>query len=149
MPTKMLERVLSVRRAVSPRSDATSLVEFENDNDEATADADDDEKTKKQQHQQIRIATRTAANYLTRLGPFGLCLVFLSLAFLSILSLYLFHSRSFVCVSSYDPVTRSGFFGLDGLESDFGSLGVPWCKLPALFSIPGSDSIYDFSVKCN
>lgn len=128
MPTKMLERVLSVRRAVSPRSDATSLVEFENDNDEATADADDDEKTKKQQHQQIRIATRTAANYLTRLGPFGLCLVFLSLAFLSILSLYLFHSRSFVCVSSYDPVTRSGFFGLDGLESDFGSLGVPWCR---------------------
>ncbi|KAK7823084.1 uncharacterized protein LOC111984648 [Quercus suber] len=128
MPTKMLERVLSVRRAVSPRSDATSLVEFENDNDEATADADDDEKTKKQQNQQIRIATRTAANYLTRMGPFGLCLVFLSLAFLSILSLYLFHSRSFVCVSSYDPVTRSGFFGLDGLESDFGSLGVPWCR---------------------
>nr|POE86207.1 hypothetical protein CFP56_07019 [Quercus suber] len=124
----MLERVLSVRRAVSPRSDATSLVEFENDNDEATADADDDEKTKKQQNQQIRIATRTAANYLTRMGPFGLCLVFLSLAFLSILSLYLFHSRSFVCVSSYDPVTRSGFFGLDGLESDFGSLGVPWCR---------------------
>ncbi|KAF3955599.1 hypothetical protein CMV_019195 [Castanea mollissima] len=124
----MLERVLSVRRAVSPRSDATSSVEFENDNDEATADADDDEKAKKQQHQQLRIATRAAANYLTRMGPFGLCLVFLSLAFLSILSLYLFHSRSFVCVSSYDPITRSGFFGLDGLESDFGSLGVPWCR---------------------
>lgn len=144
MPSKMLERVLSVRRAVSPRSDAKSPVEFENDNDEATADADDDEKAKKQQHQQLRIATRAAANYFTRMGPFGLCLVFLSLAFLSILSLYLFHSRSFVCVSSYDPITRSGFFGLDGLESDFGSLGVPWCKPLALFSLPGSDSIFLF-----
>uniref|UniRef100_A0A7N2MYQ5 Uncharacterized protein n=1 Tax=Quercus lobata TaxID=97700 RepID=A0A7N2MYQ5_QUELO len=121
MPSKMLERVLSVRRAVSSRSDATSSVEFENVNDEATADAAaDDEKAKKQQHQQIRIATRAVANYLTRMRPFGLCLVFLSLAFLSILSLYLFHS--------YDPLTRSGFFGLDGLKTDFGSLGVPWLR---------------------
>ncbi|EXC33822.1 hypothetical protein L484_015560 [Morus notabilis] len=37
-----------------------------------------------------------------------------------------FHSRTFVCVSPHDPVYRSGFFSFDALESDFGSLGVPW-----------------------
>ncbi|KAG2330908.1 hypothetical protein Bca52824_002088 [Brassica carinata] len=30
--------------------------------------------------------------------------------------------------SRFDPAARIGFFGLDGLESDFGALGVPWCK---------------------
>ncbi|GMY34319.1 hypothetical protein FCV25MIE_29561 [Fagus crenata] len=126
MPTNMLERVLSVRRVASPHSDSTASAEFENDNDEATADGDGSKKTKK--HQQIRLATRAVANYFTRMGPIGLCLVFLFFAFIATLFLLLFHSRPFVCVSSYDPVSRSGFFGLDGLASDFGSLGVPWCR---------------------
>ncbi len=130
MPTNMLERVLSVRRVAYPHSDSTASAEFENDNDEATADGDGSKKTKK--HQQIRLATRAVANYFTRMGPIGLCLVFLFFAFIATLFLLLFHSRPFVCVSSYDPVSRSGFFGLDGLASDFGSLGVPWCKPPIL-----------------
>jgi hypothetical protein len=125
MPSKMLERVLSLRRAGPQHGEEGS-----GDNDDGTAD---ESKTKKQQ--QLPLTTR-AAHYLTRMGPMGPCLAFLCLTFLAILSLLIFHSRPFVCVSSYyNPVSRSGFFGLDGLESDFGSLGVPWCKP---FSLPGS-----------
>lgn len=128
MPSKMLERVLSLRRASPQHGDEGS-----GDNDDGTAD---ESKTKKQQ---LPLTTR-AANYLTRMGPMGPCLAFLCLTFLAILSLLIFHSRPFVCVSSsyYNPVSRSGFFGLDGFESDFGSLGVPWCKP---FSLPGSDPL--------
>ncbi|GLT52845.1 hypothetical protein SLA2020_261620 [Shorea laevis] len=118
MPSKMLERVLSLRRASPQHGDEGS-----GDNDDGTAD---ESKTKKQQ---LPLTTR-AVNYLTRMGPMGPCLAFLCLTFLAIISLLIFHSRPFVCVSSsyYNPVSRSGFFGLDGFESDFGSLGVPWCR---------------------
>ncbi|KAG6727842.1 hypothetical protein I3842_02G144900 [Carya illinoinensis] len=117
MPKKMLERVLSLRRAAPPHGDEAA----ENNDDGAT----DDSKTKKQQ---LPLTTR-AFNYFTRMGPIGPCLAFLFLVFLALLSLLLFHSHSFVCVSSYyDPVYRSRLLGLDGLESDFGSLGVPWCR---------------------
>ncbi|CAL9778183.1 unnamed protein product [Musa acuminata subsp. burmannicoides] len=39
-------------------------------------------------------------------------------------------SRPVVCVSPYDSLARTALFGatLDGLASDFGSLGVPWCR---------------------
>lgn len=117
MPSKMLERVLSLRRGAPQHGEEGS-----GDNDDDTTD---ESKTKKQQ---LPLTTR-AANYFTRMGPMGPCLAFLCLTFLAILSLLIFHSRPFVCVSSYyNPVSRSGFFGLDGLESDFGSLGVPWCR---------------------
>lgn len=121
--TKMLERVLSSRRAPAHADEAA------NDDDEATVD---ESKTKK--HLPISFFTTRATNYFTRLGPLWPCLGVLFLVLLLIFSL-IFNSRSFVCVSPYNPVSRSGYFGFDGLESDFESLGVPWCKC----SLLGSD----------
>lgn len=112
-PTKMLERVLSSRRSAS-HPDA--------ENDDVAAD---DSKTKK--HLPISFFTTRITNYLTRSGPVWPCFLLLALVLLLIFSL-IFNSRRFVCISPYDPVSRTGFFGFDGLESDFGSLGVPWCK---------------------
>ncbi|MBA0745408.1 hypothetical protein Gogos_007984 [Gossypium gossypioides] len=57
-----------------------------------------------------------------------LCLSLCLLLSVFILFSLMLNSRSFVCLSSYDPISRASFFGLDGLDSDFGSLGVPWCK---------------------
>ncbi|KAL9350723.1 hypothetical protein Peur_057978 [Populus x canadensis] len=110
--TKMLDRVLSSRRVTSHLDDSDT---------DASAD---DSKTKKQN------LSLLASNYLSRLSHLCFCptaclLLCLLLAIVLITSLA-FHSRSFVCVS--DPGSRVGFFGLDGLESDFGSLGVPWCR---------------------
>lgn len=120
---KMLERALSSRRYASHADEAA------NDDDEATAD---ESKTKK--HLPISFFTTRAANYFTRMGPLWPCLGVLFLVLLLIFSL-IYNSRSFVCVSPYNSVSRSGYFGFDGLESDFGSLGVPWCKC----SLLGSD----------
>ncbi|KAF3450720.1 hypothetical protein FNV43_RR06809 [Rhamnella rubrinervis] len=115
--TKMLERVLSSRRGASHADEAA------NDDDEATAD---ESKTKK--HLPISFFTTRATNYFTRMGPLWPCLGVLFLVLLLIFSL-IFNSRSFVCVSPYNnSVSRSSYFGFDGLESDFGSLGVPWCR---------------------
>lgn len=115
--TKMLDRVLSSRRANSHTGD-----------DPDPNSSADDSKTRKQNVYLL------AFNYVSRLSHFCICptpclLLFLLLAVVLIGSVA-FHSRSFVCVS--DPgVSRVGFFGLDGLDgldSDFGLLGVPWCK---------------------
>lgn len=40
--------------------------------------------------------------------------------------------RPVVCGSPYDALTRSALLvrRLDGLATDFGSLGVPWCMTP-------------------
>ncbi|KAJ6715321.1 hypothetical protein OIU85_026787 [Salix viminalis] len=110
--TNMLDRVLSSRRVTS-HLDASEM--------DASAD---DSKTKKQN------LSLLASNYLSRLSHFCICptaclITCLLLAVILITSLAL-HSRSFVCIS--DPGSRAGFFGLEGLESDFGSLGVPWCR---------------------
>lgn len=113
----MLERTLSSRRVNSCA--------------DGDADGDADEsKTKKNQHILFRITTR-ASNYLSRIagsGSFYLpCVIILLFIFLAFS--FLFTSRGFVCISSsYTPVSRAGFFGFDGLDSDFGSLGVPCCK---------------------
>ncbi|OAY36648.1 uncharacterized protein LOC110626244 [Manihot esculenta] len=117
--TKMLERVLSSRRASPHPDDVVS------DSDTLTISGDES-KTKKQS------LSLLAANYMSRLShvcpcPTPCLILCLLVAFLSIASL-LFHSRKFVCVSPFDPKVRVGFFGLDGLESDFGALGVPWCR---------------------
>ncbi|KAA8540388.1 hypothetical protein F0562_024693 [Nyssa sinensis] len=107
MSKKMLERVLSARRAA----------QFSEEGDE-----DDESKTRKH----ISFATR-ATNYLTRTGYLWPCL-FLCLGVLLVSSLII-HSRNSVCISSSsDPISRMRFFGFDELESDFGSLGVPWCR---------------------
>ncbi|KAL5576479.1 hypothetical protein UlMin_018178 [Ulmus minor] len=113
-PTKMLERVLSSRRAATHSDDA----------DDGDAPADES-KTKK--HHPLSFFTTRLANHFTRMGPVWPCFLVISVLLLLIFSL-IFHSRSFVCVSPHDPVYRSGFFGFDALESDFGSLGVPWCR---------------------
>lgn len=116
---KMLERVLSSRRS-PPHAD-------DNDDDAAA----DESKTKK--HHPFSFFTTRLTFNLARLGPLWPCVAALSVALLLICSL-VFHSRSFVCVSPHDPVYRSGFFGFDALESDFGSLGVPWCMCFSLRS---------------
>ncbi|KAJ6696252.1 hypothetical protein OIU74_015196 [Salix koriyanagi] len=110
--TRMLDRALSSRRVTSHLDDSDS---------DASAD---DSKTKKQN------LSLLASNYLSRLSHFCFCptaslFLCLLLAIVLITSLA-FHSRSFVCVS--DHGSRVGFFGLDGLDSDFVSLGVPWCR---------------------
>ncbi|KAJ7963038.1 DNA-directed RNA polymerase subunit beta [Quillaja saponaria] len=114
--TKMLERALSSRRA-TPHSDE----------DGVSVAGGDESKTKKQHI--FFYATNRASYYLSRLGlghPWP-CLIGLFLILVLVSSL-IFNSRGFVCISSFDPVSRSRFFGFDGLESDFGSLGVPWCR---------------------
>lgn len=112
-PTTMLDRSLSSRR---PHSDADLSDSGESGTDES--------KTKRPHIYLL------ASNFLSRIGhQWWPCLI---LALLLLLLLFLtslaFHSSSFVCISRFDPAARIGFFGLDGLESDFGSLGVPWCK---------------------
>ncbi|XP_028757294.1 uncharacterized protein LOC114716472 [Neltuma alba] len=116
----LLDRALSARRGST----------FSDDEDDGvTASPGDESKTKKHQHFFFH-ATNRASNYLSRTGSGAYCVF--ALAFLLILFLFssfLFSSRGFVCISSsYSPVSRAGFFGFDGLESDFGALGVPWCR---------------------
>ncbi|THG00582.1 uncharacterized protein LOC114311667 [Camellia sinensis] len=104
----MLERVHSVRRG------AQFSGEGDDDNDES--------KTRKN----ISMAMR-ASNYLTRTTYFWpFIILFLLLLFHFSL---IIHSRNFVCVSSSsDPLSRMRFFAVQDPDSDFGSLGVPWCR---------------------
>ncbi|XAR50663.1 hypothetical protein NMG60_11005048 [Bertholletia excelsa] len=112
MSPKMLERALSL----SARRGAQVTDEGDDDND------GDESKTKKHMSLALR-----ATNYLTRVGYLWPCLV-LCLILLLVSSLII-HSRNFVCISSAsDPVTRMRFFGYEEPETDFGSLGVPWCR---------------------
>nr|VDD52387.1 unnamed protein product [Brassica oleracea] len=112
-PTTMLDRALSFRR---PHSDADLSYSGESGADES--------KTKRPHIYLL------ASNFIYRIGhQWWPCLV-IALLFLALLFLisFAFRSTSFVCISRFDPVARIGFFGLDGLESDFGALGVPWCR---------------------
>ncbi|WCJ40814.1 hypothetical protein M5689_021717 [Euphorbia peplus] len=110
----MLERVLSTRRT-SSYSDS-----------ESSPTSGDESKSKKPN------LSLLISNHLSRFSHYCSCptlflIISLLLVFVSISSL-LIHSRNFVCISPFDPATRVGFFGLDGLESDFGALGVPCCR---------------------
>lgn len=109
----MLERVLSSRRA-TPVSD---------DGDETG----DESKTRKH----LSVATRVT-NYVIRTGHLWPCLL-LGLVIVVATS-FVYHTRDLVCISasSSDHHSRLRFFGFEGLETDFGSLGVPWCKFLAL-----------------
>lgn len=119
----ILERVHSSRRP-SQASDAAG------DGDLAT---DDESKTKKHSHLSLAIARASHffyRNVSSSTSSVGWCLwpcVLLCISVFLITSL-VYHSRNLVCISPYDPVSRVNFFGLDGLDSDFGALGVPWCK---------------------
>ncbi|XP_022949517.1 uncharacterized protein LOC111452845 [Cucurbita moschata] len=110
---RRLERAFSSRRAPHHSGDF---------------DDDDDHDVSKTKKNRFSLFTHRLSIYFTRIGPIWACLALVGLILLMISSLIFFHSRRFVCVSSYDPVSRSGFFGMDGLDSDFGSLGVPWCR---------------------
>ncbi|WZZ62021.1 hypothetical protein YC2023_062128 [Brassica napus] len=112
-PTTMLDRALSSRR---PHSDADLPDSGESGTDES--------KTKRPHVYLL------ASNFVSRIGHQWLPCLIIALLFLVLLFLtsLAFHSSSFVCVSRFDPAARIGFFGFDGLESDFGALGVPWCR---------------------
>lgn len=113
--SKMSENALSLRRATH----------LDNDEEEDSHQGGDGSKSRKHFSIAIRIS-----NYLTRTGY--ICpIILLVIAILVICSLFL-HSRDLICVSSidsFDRIARTRFFGLEGLDSDFGALGVPWCKL--------------------
>ncbi|KAI3416924.1 uncharacterized protein J3R85_014910 [Psidium guajava] len=118
----MLERVLSMRRP-SPHTDDG---ESGGDGDAASLSADES-KTKKQNHVSILVARITNLAKLNHVCPWPCVLICLLVLFL--IPSAIRHSRNIVCISDpYDPVSRARFFGFDGLESDFGSLGVPWCR---------------------
>ncbi|KAI4387001.1 hypothetical protein MLD38_004870 [Melastoma candidum] len=115
----MLERVLSMRRS-SPHPDDGG----------AGVTAADESKTKKQSRASVLIARAT--NHLARLPhviPCAWPVLLLCLFFVFLVPTLIRLSRNVVCISNpFDPVSRARFFGFDGLESDFGSLGVPWCR---------------------
>ncbi|XP_042492110.1 uncharacterized protein LOC122071768 [Macadamia integrifolia] len=101
----MLETVLSMRRGT----------QFSEEGDE-----DDESKTRKN----ISFAMRVT-KLMTKIWVlWPLIVLFVILLLVSIV----IHSRDLVCVSSFEPYSRMNFFGIDGLDSDFGSLGVPWCR---------------------
>ncbi|XP_019223756.1 PREDICTED: uncharacterized protein LOC109205496 [Nicotiana attenuata] len=105
----MLERALSSRRAPP----------FSDDGD------DDGDQSKTRKH--ISVPTKIT-NYLIRTGHLWPCLL-IGLVII-VLTSFVYHTRDLVCISasSSDHISRLRFFGFDGLETDFGSLGVPWCR---------------------
>ncbi|GMH14264.1 hypothetical protein Nepgr_016105 [Nepenthes gracilis] len=104
----VLERMHSSRRSTVPTDDG---------------DDDDESKTKKN----VPFSTR-ASNFITRIGILWPCLTLTFLVVLFTSTAVIYH-RGPVCVStSLDPHSRVNYFGFDGLESDFGFLGVPWCR---------------------
>ncbi|KAK4413852.1 hypothetical protein Salat_2798000 [Sesamum alatum] len=118
MPTmnKMLERALNTRRSPHAGEDGAS---GEDDGGDETAD---ESKTRKH----ISVAMRVS-NYLIRTGYIWPLLI-MCIAIVIISSLVI-HSRDLICISAFPSHHISRLFsGSDGLESDFGSLGVPWCR---------------------
>ncbi|XP_038718156.1 uncharacterized protein LOC120011161 [Tripterygium wilfordii] len=114
----MLERVLSTRlRGPSPHSDDPAA-------ESADENAAVDESKTKRQHISL-----LASNYMSHVGHLwpGPCLVLCLLVVVLLITSLHFQSRSLVCSSAYDR-SGVGFFGLDGLDSDFGGLGVPRCR---------------------
>lgn len=117
--TAMLERTLSSRRGNS---------HGDSDDDDDLINADDS-KTKKQ-HILFRITNR-ASTFLSQTRHYVPCLTVAFLLLFAFSFFFFFTSRSFVCISSnafFKPASRAAFFGLDGLDSDFGALGVPCCR---------------------
>ncbi|KAL3840874.1 hypothetical protein ACJIZ3_025465 [Penstemon smallii] len=112
-PNNVLERALSTRRPPHATEDA----------EEDGCGDDDVSKTRKH----ISIVTKVT-NYLTRSG-YVWPIIIIGLVIV-IISSVIIHSQDLVCISvSYsDHISRLRFFGFDGHESDFGSLGVPWCR---------------------
>ncbi|KAL6559904.1 hypothetical protein OROGR_005021 [Orobanche gracilis] len=114
---QMLERALSIRR---PPHACEDVVTAEDDGGD---EAGDESKTRK--HMAVPVGI---TNYLTRTGY--LWPIILIGLIIVIISSVIIHSQDLVCISasSADHISRLRFFGFDGLDSDFGSLGVPWCR---------------------
>ncbi|KAL6585039.1 hypothetical protein OROMI_004328 [Orobanche minor] len=112
---QMLERALSIRRPPHACEDVVTAEDGGGD------EAGDESKTRKHMTVPVRIT-----NYLTRTGY--LWPVLLIGLIIVIISSVIIHSQDLVCISasSADHISRMKFFGFDGLDSDFGSLGVPW-----------------------
>ncbi|GKA18771.1 hypothetical protein Tco_0698686 [Tanacetum coccineum] len=110
----MLDRDLSMRRGTH------------DDDDNSSNNQNDESKPKKD----FSIITHRITNYFTRTGY--ICpIIVIALIILIIGSYFVGSGGDLLCVSSvssFDRLSRNRFFGLDGLESDFGTLGVPWCK---------------------
>ncbi|KAL0463867.1 UNVERIFIED_CONTAM: hypothetical protein Slati_0274300 [Sesamum latifolium] len=118
MPTmnKMLERALNTRRSPHAGEDGAS------GEDEGGDETADESKTRKH----ISVAMRVS-NYLIRTGYIWPLLI-MCIAILIISSLVI-HSRDLICIPAFPSHHVSRLFsGSDGLESDFGSLGAPWCR---------------------
>ncbi|XWS20250.1 hypothetical protein CRYUN_Cryun31cG0084200 [Craigia yunnanensis] len=127
-PTKMMDRALSSRHS-PPHSDfefpSTAAYSAVSSDPESPNLLADESKTKKP-HLYLLVT-----KYISRLELVKspcLCLSLCLLLSVFMLFSLMLNSRSFVCVSSYNSISRASFFGLDGLDSDFGSLGVPWCR---------------------
>ncbi|XP_047314729.1 uncharacterized protein LOC124918724 [Impatiens glandulifera] len=115
MNTKTLERALSIRRSPQSTDEGDESSSFVTVSD----DGGDHSKTRKN----ISLLTK-ATNYITRTGYIWHCLLIILVLF--ILFSLLSHSRNLVCVS--DPLSRANFLGFGESDSNFGSLGVPWCR---------------------
>ncbi|MQM04139.1 hypothetical protein Taro_036931 [Colocasia esculenta] len=86
-------------------------------------DGDDESKTRKHGSLADRLSKHLGASNR------AVALIVSLLLLLLLLGSLLSRSRSFVCVSPYETLPRMALFGsMEGLASDFGSLGVPWCK---------------------
>ncbi|KAG8379977.1 hypothetical protein BUALT_Bualt07G0145700 [Buddleja alternifolia] len=116
---KMLERALSIRRPPHAAEDVGAT----EDDGGGGGEIGDESKTRKH----VSVAMRVT-NYLIRTGYLWPILVIGLI--IVIISSVIIHSRDLVCISasSSDYISRLRFFGFDSLESDFGSLGVPWCR---------------------
>lgn len=127
---KMLERALSTRRPAQV-----------NDEVEGDGDAGDESKTRKH----VSSVAIRFTYYLTRTGYLW-PVIFSAFAVFVVYSVYV-RTRDLVCISasSSDHISRLRFFGFDGLESDFGSLGVPWCKFCLFWCISNFVSFTVFS----
>ncbi|KAK4839924.1 hypothetical protein QYF36_026038 [Acer negundo] len=118
----IMDRAVSSRRSAAPYTSDAEPLTCASPIRVAEAAAVDESKTKRQH------LSLLASNYLSRIAN-SPCLVLCIVTALVVISLA-FHSRSLVCVSPYDPVSRigPGLLHTDALESDFGYLGVPWCR---------------------
>ncbi|KAL3618296.1 hypothetical protein CASFOL_038617 [Castilleja foliolosa] len=115
-PTKILERTLSARRTPFASDDGATVLEG------GGAEIADESKTRKHITSAMRVT-----NYLIRTGYLWPILI-VGVAIVIISSIVI-HSRDLVCISasSSNHISRL-FAGPDEIESDFGSLGVPWCR---------------------
>ncbi|RRT71292.1 hypothetical protein BHM03_00041153 [Ensete ventricosum] len=117
-----LERALSSRR--SPPHPA--------DDEGDGSPFDDESKTKKHASLAARIVSliRLSRSSSGHCPAAHVIIVILLLLLATFSVLLLSPRRSVLCVSPYDAATRNALVGADlvGLASDFGSLGVPWCK---------------------